>query len=117
MSNPEYAKLSDVDKVKKLQNIITAANRKARQQVLGDNNDGGDIQRALDLTPKQPKIVKSKSSSKKSSRGRSGGRKASGRGRSKIARSKAPRIKSVRISRGSAPKISKTPKLKLRSYT
>jgi len=118
MSNPEYAKLSDTDKVKKLQNIITAANQRARQQVLGDSNDGGDIQKALDLTPKQEKIAKVKSSSKKSSgrkTGRSGGRRAGRRG--SIPRSKAPRIKSVRISRGTAPKISKTPKLKLRSYT
>lgn len=118
MSNPEYAKLSDTDKVKKLQNIITAANQRARQQVLGDSNDGGDIQKALDLTPKQEKIAKVKSSSKKSSgrkTGRSSGRRTGRRG--SIPRSKAPRIKSVRISRGTAPKISKTPKLKLRSYT
>jgi len=44
--------------------------------------------------------------------------KYGGKGKkAKIAKSKMPKFKSVRIARGSAPRISKTPRLKLRSYT
>lgn len=70
------------------------------------------------ITPKIAKVAKPKTARKSRRVASKRGRTGTSRGRvASIAKSKQPKFKSVRIARGTAPKISKTPRLKLRSYT
>jgi len=68
------------------------------------------------ITPKIAKVAKPKAAKKPKKVATKKGRSSRGRVAS-ITKSKQPKFKSVRIARGTAPKISKTPRLKLRSYT
>ena len=112
MSEPAYARLSDTDKVKRLQNIITQANQIARSQVLGDDNG----RTAIDVSAegKKPKAPKIKIS-KKVSKGRKGRAATKGRAPAKgrATSFKLPKIKKVTTRKAPAsPKAPKVGKVK-----
>jgi hypothetical protein len=120
MSDPAYSRLSDTDKVKKLQNIITQANQIARSQVLSDQNGRNQI--TVSAEGKKPKVAKAPKA-KKPKKGRTARRGRSTKGAklpsirlsaprkvatAKVAKLRAPKVRYQRLA-----KISKTPKIKV----
>ncbi len=118
MNDPAYQKLSDTDKVKRLQNIITQANAIARVQVLGDTNDSKSVQEGVATGKvqyntnavgfKPTKTAKVKLS--KASKGRSSGRKAS-------SKSVASNVRGLKLTTPKFSNSARLPKLAFNSQS